>query len=137
MLFPRIVLCLSLSVPALGWAFTAPVPLPLADEPVIAIDAGGIDIAAGTISQDVTIANPRGATYDRQVLRIELASATKQRVTWGTQFQPQHGLRLPTHTTGGNVFDLWIFEYISRLRVWSLIGTTQPVFVPVPAGRAQ
>ena len=118
--------------PSLSWAFNAPVPLPLPDAQVIEIDAGGIDIAAGTISQDVTFANPRGALYDRQVLRIELASAAKQQVTWGDQFQPKHGLKLPTHTTGDNVFDLWMFEYISRLRAWSFIGTTQPVFVPAP-----
>jgi hypothetical protein len=138
MWFSRIVLGLSLSLPALGWAFNEPVPLPLPDQSVIAINAQGVDIAAGKISQDVLIENPTGALYNRQVLRIELSSPRRQKVSWGDQFQPKHGLKLPTHTTGKNVLDLWMFEYLgSPERVWSFIGTTQPVFVPAPDAPAQ
>lgn len=127
-----IVFALLALAPSLLWAFNQTVPFPLPDEPVLTIDVGGIDIAAGMISRDVTFANPVGAVIDRQVLRIELTSAARQQVSWQDQFQAKHGLKLPTHTTGDNVFDLWMFEYISRLRVWSFVGTTQPVFVPTP-----
>jgi hypothetical protein len=137
---PRVNIALSLLLlggmcPAVLGAFNEPVPLPLPDTSVIAINAQGVDIAAGMISQDVLIQNPTGALYNRQVLRIELASKNRHKVSWGDQFQPRHGLTLPTHTTGNDVLDLWMFEYLgSPQRVWSFIGTTQPVMVPPPDG---
>jgi hypothetical protein len=140
---PRVTIALCLlflggMCPVLLWAFNEPVPLPLPDTSVIAINAQGVDIAAGVISQDVLIQNPTGALYNRQVLRIELSSKQRQKVSWGDQFQAKHGLKLPTHTTGKDVLDLWMFEYLgSPQRVWSFIGTTQPVMVPAPDGAAK
>lgn len=124
---------LGLLVPGMLWAAPPLAPWPIPDEPDITIEAGGTEIAAGTISQDVTFKKPHGAIYNHQILRIELVSAARQEVRWDKKaFQAKHGLELPTHTTGKNVFDLWMFKYNGPLRVWSFIGTTQPVFVPTP-----
>lgn len=129
-----LVLVLWLAVAGLASAFSPPVVLPLNDTPEITIDATWLDIATGTISQAVTFLNPRGAPANRQVLRIELTSATPQPVRWQDHWQARHGLSLPTTTTGQHQMDLWIFEYLGG-EVWSFIGTTHgdPVPVPPPA----
>jgi hypothetical protein len=127
-------LSLVLGTATLLWAFAPPSVLPLPNTRDIPIDATGVDIAVGTITQEVTFTNPTGALYDRQLLRIEVTSVLPQKVKWGDQFQPKHGIALPTTTTGKNSVDLWMFEYLGPLKVWSFVATTPPP--PAPAAAA-
>jgi hypothetical protein len=113
---------LALGTATLLWAFAPPVVLPFPDVREIPIDATGLDIAVGTISQAVTFRNPTGAIYDRQPLKIEVTSALPQKVQWGDQFKAKHaGMALPTTTTGNDAIDL---------KVWSFIATTPPPAAP-------
>jgi hypothetical protein len=126
-------LSVALGTATLLWAFAPTVVLPLPDVKEIPIDATGVDIVAGTISQPVKFLNPTGAIYNRQPLKIEVTSAVPQKVQWDDQFKAKHaGMALPTTTTGKDAIDLWMFEYLGPLKVWSFIATTPPPPAPAP-----
>lgn len=117
--------CLSGACDAVGNLIVKPIVKPYSGSP-INITLGDTRFASlGTITAPVTFNAPTGTVYDREVLRIELCSATPQALTWNAVFRSIHGMPLPVSSTGLNTCDLFAYERNTTAGTWDIIASTQ------------
>lgn len=126
------VLCVLLAVPlavvaqevAPQAANQSPRMITFDDKPTVKLDVTGAQLAKGTLSKDARFAFPTGKVSDRQVLQIEVFTATPIQVTWAEGYVADYGLPLPTQTRAG--YTLWGWRYHGEDKAWHLIATTPP-----------
>jgi hypothetical protein len=82
----------------------------------LVLDLDLCDVAVlSELQQNTQIANPQGAVRPSQSIRFRAHSTTSRLITWGSFWRANPGQALPSHTTGGDTEDVWLFEYSARL----------------------
>jgi hypothetical protein len=79
------------------------------------------------LTAPTTIANPTGANIrDQQRLELTFKTAAPQALTFGSAYNAECGLPLPTSTTGDNTtYNHFLFRFSTTSAKWCLIASTK------------
>src|SRR4030095_7691292 len=77
------------------------------------------------LSQATLFANPTGVAKPGQWLRVQVHSTVPRALTWGTFWSTYPGFPLPTTTSGGSVYDTFLFQYNPGTGTFDLIYNSQ------------
>jgi hypothetical protein len=97
---------------------------------VITPNADSTDILYNyTLAAGTTIANPTATgsnPVDQQRLEFTFKTAAPQTLSWGTAFNTECGLPLPTSTSGdGATYDHFLFRYSTTSAKWCLLAASK------------
>lgn len=92
----------------------------LTDAATVTPNADTTDVGVlSSVSQGITIANPTGTPEDRQLLQIDLISASTQTIAYGNKFRASADVALVTDTTGTAKLDSLLFRWHDSAQKWT------------------